>query len=62
MWQPRILIDQDPAALDALARRHLGCTDDQIGREVLNGLICLCSTVLTLDLGQIAEDGKDTRI
>jgi hypothetical protein len=54
------LIDQDPSALDALSSCDVvfGCTDDQIGREVLNtALYVYAQPYIDVGLGgQIAED------
>jgi len=56
------LIDQDPAAVDALASCDVifGCTDDQIGREVLNtALYIYAQPYIDMGLGgQIAEDAE----
>lgn len=56
------LIDQDPAALDALSSCDVifGCTDDQIGREVLNtALYVYAQPYIDVGLGgQIAEDAE----
>lgn len=54
------LIDQAPAALDALSSCDVifGCTDDQIGREILNtALYVYVQPYIDVGLGgQIAED------
>lgn len=53
-------VDQDPAAVDALSSCDVifGCTDDQIGREVLNtALYVYAQPYIDIGLGgQIAED------
>jgi len=56
------LVDQDPIAVDALSSCDVvfGCTDDQIGREVLNtALYVYAQTYIDIGLGgQITEDGE----
>lgn len=54
------LVDQDPIALDAVSSCDVvfGCTDDQIGREILNtALYVYAQAYIDVGLGgQVAED------
>ena len=56
------LVDQDPTAIDALSSCDVvfGCTDDQIGREVLNtALYVYAQPYIDIGLGgQITEDSQ----
>lgn len=56
------LVDQEPTAVDALSSCDVifGCTDDQIGREVLNtALYVYAQPYIDVGLGgQIAEDAE----
>lgn len=56
------LVDEDPCALDVLASCDVvfGCTDDQIGREVLNAAVYYYAQVLIdMGLGGRVEEDKD---
>lgn len=55
-------IDEDPSALDALASCDvvIGCTDDFIGREVMNiALYVYAQLLIDIGLGGKIGDGKD---
>lgn len=56
------LVDLDPAAIDALATCDVifGCTDDQIGREVLNSAVYQYGLVyIDVGLGGQIANGRD---